>query len=236
MTRRPGQHARSVSFVSIKSITPKSLSVFLVPMSILLGIAAASATQTEVAHSLVVDQHYNQPYFTFFLTHITFSLVFPVHLLVLRCIHRKPMSIYLDDIRAVISNQLGEDHHTPWTGIAWKWTTKISGLTMLISAPALSWFVAMLFTSALDVTAIYASSAFFAYFFSMILLKQPLSRVTLGSIFLAFSGVLVISLAGDGEEGGAGQPSNRTLGDLVMLFGQYEIRAECSILVFADEG
>lgn len=77
----------------------------------------------------------------------------------------------------------------------------------------------MLFTSALDVTAIYASSAFFAYFFSMILLKQPLSRVTLGSIFLAFSGVLVISLADDGDGGGEGAPRNRTLGDLVMLLG-----------------
>jgi drug/metabolite transporter (DMT)-like permease len=96
---------------------------------------------------------------------------------------------------------------------------KISGLTWLISIPALSWFVAMLFTSALDVTAIYASSAFFAYFFSMILLKQPLSRITLGSIALAFAGVLVISLAGEGE-GGEGAPSNRSLGDIVMLFGK----------------
>jgi drug/metabolite transporter (DMT)-like permease len=52
----------------------------------------------------------------------------------------------------------------------------------------------------------------------MILLKQPLSRVTLGSIFLAFAGVLVISLAGDGDAGDRA-PSNRTMGDIVMLFG-----------------
>lgn len=221
-TRSRPRHDRTVSFASIRSISPKALSDFLVPMAILLGIAAASATQTEVAHSLVVDRHYNQPYFTFYLTHITFSLVFPIHLLVLTIIHRIPISGYLDDIRAVISNQLGEDHHTPWRGIAWKWSVKISGLTWLISLPALAWFVAMLFTSALDVTAIYASSAFFAYFFSMVLLKQPLSRITLGSIALAFSGVLVISLAGGAEEEGegVGAPSNRTLGDLVMLFGE----------------
>jgi len=124
----------------------------------------------------------------------------------------------------VISNQLGEDHHTPWSGIAWRWTVKISGLTWLISVPALSWFVAMLFTSALDVTAIYASSAFFAYFFSMLLLKQPLSRITLGSIFLAFSGVLVISLA-DGESGGERAPSNRSLGDIIMLFGKSNLES-----------
>lgn len=224
MTPRP-QHARGVSFASIKSIaaSPAAESNFLVPMSILLGIAAASATQTEVAHSLVVDRHYNQPYFTFFLTHITFSLVFPIHLVCLTVINGIPISHYMDDIRAVISNQLGEDHHASWREIAWKWSVKISGLTWLISLPALSWFVAMLFTSALDVTAIYASSAFFAYFFSMILLKQPLSRITLGSIALAFSGVLVISLAGDdeGEDAGDGAPSNRTLGDIVMLFGMF---------------
>lgn len=218
MVSRPGQHARTLSYISIKSVKPSDLKGFLVPLSILIGIAAASATQTEVAHSLVVDQKYNQPYFTFFLTHITFALVCPIHLLVLTVVHRIPISTYLDDIRAVISNQLGEDHHTPWSGIAWKWIVKISGLTWLISLPALSWFVAMLFTSALDVTAIYASSAFFAYFFSMILLKQPLSRVTLGSIFLAFSGVLVISLAGEGDDGDRA-PSNRSLGDIIMLFG-----------------
>jgi len=167
---RPG-HGRSISHISIKTITPSDLKGFLLPLSVLLGIAAASAAQTEVAHSLVVDQKYNQPYFTFFLTHITFALVCPIHLLVLSAVHRIPISTYLDDIRAVISNQLGEDHHTPWSGIAWRWIVKISGLTWLISIPALSWFVAMLFTSALDVTAIYASSAFFAYFFSMLLLK-----------------------------------------------------------------
>ena len=220
---RPGQHGRSISYISIKTITPSDLKGFLLPLSVLLGIAAASAAQTEVAHSLVVDQKYNQPYFTFFLTHITFALVCPIHLLVLSAVHRIPISTYLADIRAVISNQLGEDHHTPWSGIAWRWIVKISGLTWLISIPALSWFVAMLFTSALDVTAIYASSAFFAYFFSMLLLKQPLSRITLGSIFLAFSGVLVISLA-DGESGGERAPSNRSLGDIIMLFGKSKLR------------
>jgi drug/metabolite transporter (DMT)-like permease len=219
MVSRPGHHARTLSYISIKSITPSDVKSFLVPLSILLGIAAASAAQTEVAHSLVVDQKYNQPYWTFFLTHTSFALVCPIHLVILSLIHRIPISAYIDDIRAVISNQLGEDHHTPWSGIAWKWTIKIAGLTWLISLPALAWFVAMLFTSALDVTAIYASSAFFAYFFSMILLKQPLSRVTLGSIFLAFAGVLVISLAGDGDAGDRA-PSNRSMGDIIMLIGK----------------
>jgi hypothetical protein len=129
-------HGRSISHISIKTITPSDLKGFLLPLSVLLGIAAASAAQTEVAHSLVVDQKYNQPYFTFFLTHITFALVCPIHLLVLSAVHRIPISTYLDDVRAVISNQLGEDHHTPWSGIAWRWTVKISGLTWLISIPA----------------------------------------------------------------------------------------------------
>jgi drug/metabolite transporter (DMT)-like permease len=84
----------------------------------------------------------------------------------------------------------------------------------------------MLYSPAIDITAIYATSAFWAYFFSMILLKQPLSRVTVGSIGLAFSGVVVLSLdgigeAGEGEGKGEGGGRGRAFGDLVMMFGEY---------------
>jgi drug/metabolite transporter (DMT)-like permease len=53
----------------------------------------------------------------------------------------------------------------------------------------------------------------------MVLLKQPLSRVTVGSIGLAFAGVVVLSLDGISKESSAGAP-NPVLGDIVMLFGK----------------
>jgi hypothetical protein len=91
-------------------------------------------------------------------------------------------------------------------------------LTLLVSVPALAWFVAMVYSPAMDITAIYATSSFHAYFFSMLLLKQPLSRTTVGSIALAFAGVIVLSLAGSEVDDGGGA-SNRFLGDVVMMGG-----------------
>lgn len=104
---------------------------------------------------------------------------------------------------------------------------------MLISVPALSWFVAMLYSPAIDITAIYASSAFWAYLFAMLLLGQPLSRVTIGSIGLAFAGVVVLSMDGmsEGEAGGSGTDGEevkvrgRAFGDAIMMFG--ESRLSC---------
>lgn len=84
----------------------------------------------------------------------------------------------------------------------------------------------MLYSPAIDITAIYATSAFWAYFFSMVLLRQPLSRVTVGSIGLAFAGVVVLSMDGMGEGGGEAAEGDdvkvkgRAFGDMIMMFGK----------------
>lgn len=232
MVPKPGLPAHSchpslASFASITSLasftpSPKAIHRLLIPLLILAGIVIASAAQTEVAHHITADLDYNQPYFTFLLTHITFSLVFPLHLAVLYLFRKQTIATYLDGIRHVIAAQVGGHGHSGWKEIGLKWSMKVGWLTLLISVPALSWFVAMVFTSAMDVTAIYATSSFHAYFFSMILLKTPLSRKTVASIVLAFTGVIVISFAGSGgaTEDRSG-PRNRALGDTVMMFGEY---------------
>ena len=109
---------------------------------------------------------------------------------------------------------------------------------MLLSVSALSWFVAVVFTTAMDVTTLYASSSFFAYIFSMLLLKEPLSRITVGSICLAFGGVLLICLAGAGGEEGDETvgASHRVIGDLIMLFGQLSFPPFDSLADVVHEG
>ena len=117
---------------------------------------------------------------------------------------------------------MGLDTNSTWREIAPGWIKKSLGMTFLISLPAMSWFVAVVFTTAMDVTTLYATSSFYAYFFSMLLLKQPLSRVTVASICLAFGGVLVIVFAGasEGDEDQAAGARNRVLGDIVMTGGE----------------
>ena len=92
-----------------------------------------------------------------------------------------------------------------------------------------------------DLTTIYATATFWTYGFSLLLLRTPLSRLILFSIFIAFTGVLIITYSGveesqrhqqQGEEIGSGsgkvddtaptttaEPPHRILGNLIMLFG-----------------
>jgi len=202
-------------------MTPKAVQSLILPILILILIVVASAAQTEIAHHLTTDVGYHQPYFTFFLTHITFALVFPLHLGLLLILRPKPLNHYIDGLRWIIADQLGESSDT-WREIAPVWSKKVTWLTVLISVPALCWFVAVNLTTGLSVTTIYASSSFWTYLFSMLLLKQPLSRVTVGSIALAFAGVVVLSLDGMSKESSVGAP-NPVLGDVVMMFGKSDI-------------
>ena len=190
----------------------------LLPALTLGGIVIASATQTEAAHTLTAEWGYNQPYFTFYITHSTFSLVFPIHLAILAILKPTPWHAYLSDIRLVVADQLRLSPLASWTDVMRAYGRKIIWLTVLISIPALAWFVAMLYSPALDISAIYATSAFWCYLFGMWLLGEKLSRITVGSIALAFAGVIVLSSDGLQEEEET-EGRGRAFGDIVMLIG-----------------
>ncbi|WVW86787.1 hypothetical protein I302_108841 [Kwoniella bestiolae CBS 10118] len=209
------QHLSSSHLPTIS--LPSSSTSLLLPISILIAIVLASAVQTEFAHTLTAKLGYDQPYFTFYLTHSTFALLFPIHLLFLSLTSKIPYPLYIDEIRNVIIDQLEIPKSSTWRDILPIWSRKIAYLTMILSIPALSWYVAMGLSPPVDITAIYSTSAFATYGFSMMLLGQPLSRITMGSIALAFTGVVVISVdgLGDVKEGLMG----RVVGDGIMLFG-----------------
>lgn len=76
----------------------------------------------------------------------------------------------------------------------------------------------MQYSTPVDIASIYATSSFAAYGFSLLLLKETLNKVTIGSIVLAFMGVIVISVDGMGE--GGEEARKRALGDSIMLFGE----------------
>ena len=104
-----------------------------------------------------------------------------------------------------------------------------------------SWYVAVNLTSASDLTAIYNCSAFFAYAFSIPLLKEKLRFDKIFSVAVAIIGVLVVAYGDSaptkhgGHSGGAvggGPPGeetrNRTLGNIIIgigsvLYGLYEV-------------
>ncbi|WOO76893.1 uncharacterized protein LOC62_01G000506 [Vanrija pseudolonga] len=207
---------------------PAHARTFYGPFVVLVGIVLASAWQTEAASYMASTLGFDKPYFSFFVTHASFTLVFPVHLLVL-ALRSGPRGArarakgLLRNLRAVLADQFGTAPR--WRALARPLTRKITPLTLLISAPALCWYIAMAFSPAMDITAIYATSAFHAYFFSLLLLGTRLTRTTVLAIALAFAGVIVLTLDGTspGEMG-----KGRVFGDLVMvvgavLLGLYEV-------------
>lgn len=94
-----------------------------------------------------------------------------------------------------------------------------------------SWYVAVNLTTASDLTAIYNCSAFFAYAFSIPLLKEKLRFDKIFSVVVAIFGVLIV-VYGDGQRKKGSkddsEAAHRLLGNIVIgigsvLYGLYEV-------------
>lgn len=119
-------------------------------------------------------------------------------------------------------------------------------ITTSLTVAGAAWYVAVSMTTASDLTAIYNCSAFFAYAFSIPLLKERLRWGKLGAVGVAIVGVLIVAYwdtepaktgnkSGGGTGGTTGDNSEhnndtdqRALGNLVIgvgsvLYGFYEV-------------
>lgn len=116
-------------------------------------------------------------------------------------------------------------------------------VTCALTVAGGSWYVAVDYTTASDLTAIYNCSAFFAYAFSIPLLHEKLRCDKIVAVAVAIAGVLVVAYGdtspvkhGNKSGGGAGggnappssEASNRTLGNIIIgigsvLYGFYEV-------------
>lgn len=113
-------------------------------------------------------------------------------------------------------------------------------VTCALTVAGGSWYVAVNLTSPSDLTAIYNCSAFFAYAFSVPLLKEKLRWDKSFAVLVAIVGVLIVAY-GDatptkhgGKSGGSvgggeeSEASNRVAGNLIIgvgsiLYGFYEV-------------
>ncbi|KAK7431753.1 hypothetical protein QQZ08_001690 [Neonectria magnoliae] len=101
-------------------------------------------------------------------------------------------------------------------------------ITCSLTVAGLSWYIAVSLTTPSDLTAIYNCSAFFAYVFSVPLLKEPLRLDKSVAVLIAIAGVLVVAY-GDTKPGTQDvEASNRFFGNLVIgvgsvLYGLYEV-------------
>jgi drug/metabolite transporter (DMT)-like permease len=105
-------------------------------------------------------------------------------------------------------------------------------VTTALTVAGGSWYVAVDMTSPSDLTAIYNCSAFFAYVFSVPLLKEPLRVDKSIAVMIAIVGVMIIAY-GDKDDtavdgGEKKEAKNRLAGNIVIgigsvLYGFYEV-------------
>lgn len=117
---------------------------------------------------------------------------------------------------------------------------KTALVTCALTIAGGSWYVAVNMTSPSDLTAIYNCSAFFAYAFSVPMLKEKLRLGKSFAVLVAIIGVLIVAYGDStptkhgGKSGGSvgggeqKEASNRVLGNLIIgvgsvLYGFYEV-------------
>jgi len=163
-------------------------------------------------------------------------LVAPLHLLMLKLlglptgpILEKLRSAFLDqfdDTEGQGDVQIGEPTiFEQWSLRAgfstWKLAKLSTIMAFLIATPALCWYISVPFTSMTDITAIYNSNAFWAYIFTIYLLRTETWELHKAlAVILACVGVVIIAYGDSSsvQETPTG-PASRLFGNLMALAG-----------------
>lgn len=210
------------------------------------------AVQTETAVYIQHHLGWNKAYTMLYLTHGSWSLLWPAQLLILRlqkwnqpwpAFWRRHLQILRSTAQMVEHKTLRptprQIQHSPVPYML-KMTAFV---TCALTVAGGSWYVAVDLTTASDLTAIYNCSAFFAYAFSIPLLHEKVRASKIIAVAIAIAGVLVVAYGdqkpgkhGSKSGGGAGgdkspdssEASNRALGNIIIgigsvLYGFYEV-------------
>ena len=208
--------------------------------------------QTELASYIQHDLGWDKAYCMLYLTHGSWIFLWPLQLAVLRLRRRdqpwprfwqshmrtiRGLALVVEtrDTRAASAGHgLLEYGHSPWPYMA-KTTVFV---TTSLTVAGLSWYLAVSMTTPSDLTAIYNCSAFFAYAFSVPLLKERLRADKMLAVAVAIVGVLVVAYGDGGDsssssssnpaDGDLPNPATRLAGNLIIgagsiLYGLYEV-------------
>lgn len=210
------------------------------------------AVQTETAVYIQHDLNWTKPYCMLYFTHGSWSLLWPVQLVILRlskwnqpwdAFWRRHVSIIKSTAQMIEHRTLHVPSHLQKKSPIPYFIRTTAFVTCALTVAGGSWYVAVDLTTASDLTAIYNCSAFFAYAFAVPLLHEKLRISKVVAVAIAIVGVLVVAYGdqatakhGNKSGGGAGGPSapddseanNRALGNIIIgvgsvLYGFYEV-------------
>jgi drug/metabolite transporter (DMT)-like permease len=198
--------------------------------------------QTELAAYVQQELGWNKAYCMLYLTHGSWSLLWPVQLLILRVqkwnmpwqtFWRRHVYLLRSTVHMIRSQDLDVPRQVMNTS-PWPYLVKTTAfITSALTIAGLSWYLAVDMTSPSDLTAIYNCSAFFAYAFSVPLLKEKLRLDKSFAVVIAIVGVMVVAYGDSKDEEGEGNVHDHTagtrlLGNLIIgagsvLYGLYEV-------------
>ncbi|KAF7713148.1 Solute carrier protein, family 35 member F3/F4 protein [Penicillium ucsense] len=240
-TRRPTIQSRNSEYDATQATRKK----YIIAAGFLLLSLASFVVQTETAVYIQHELHWDKPYCMLYITHSSWSLLWPFQLLILRIQKRKlsweafwRRHVYLVKTTAqMVQSQdvhlTSRDSHRSPVPYMVKTTAFV---TTALTIAGGSWYLAVNLTTASDLTAIYNCSAFFAYAFSIPLLNDKLRLDKILSVCVAIIGVLIVAYgdrpskaAPDGSaKAGDTEAQNRLLGNIIIgigsvLYGLYEV-------------
>ncbi|RFU33356.1 hypothetical protein B7463_g3010, partial [Scytalidium lignicola] len=206
--------------------------------------------QTETAVYIQHELKWDKAYCMLYLTHGSWSLLWPFQLLILRLqkwnmpwetFWRRHVYLVRTTAQMVETQELVvprlQQSPVPYM------LRMTAFVTCALTVAGGSWYVAVNMTSPSDLTAIYNCSAFFAYAFSVPILKEKLRLDKSLAVVVAIIGVLIVAYGdatptkhggksggsvGGGPTGEEEEASNRVLGNLIIgvgsvLYGFYEV-------------
>ncbi|KAH6609574.1 hypothetical protein Trco_002920 [Trichoderma cornu-damae] len=235
MTRRSTMRSRSPGQLAASSARKKyTYAAFFLVLSLV-----AFCVQTELSAYIQGDLGWDKAYCMMFFTHSSWVLMWPAQLLILR-LQKRDMpweAFWRRHMQLVKSTALMVELQTldvfglqrPTAKSVRYLARTTAFITTALTVAGLSWYVAVSLTTPSDLTAIYNCSAFFAYAFSVPLLKEPLRLDKSLAVIIAIAGVLVVAYGDTGsKQGGGVDAGSRFLGNVVIgigsvLYGLYEV-------------
>lgn len=199
--------------------------------------------QTELSAYIQQDLGWDKAYCMLYLTHGSWAMLWPAQLLILRIQKRHvPWPAFWRRHTELLHSTaiMVQDQTLDWARPRAHYRISpifhiirtTAFVTSALTVAGFSWYVAVNMTTPSDLTAIYNCSAFFAYVFSVPLLKEPLRLDKSLAVLVAIAGVLIVAY-GDttpGEDGAAHQKAagERLTGNLIIgvgsvLYGLYEV-------------
>ncbi|KAI0473208.1 NADP-dependent oxidoreductase domain-containing protein [Xylariaceae sp. FL0804] len=206
--------------------------------------------QTEAGRYVQHTLGWNKAYCMLYFTHGSWALLWPAQLLILRVQQRHtPWPVFWRRHLALLRSTAQMVAHQSLDVVPQRGRARLGSplgyilrttalTTSTLTIAGLSWYVAVNMTSPSDLTAIYNCSAFFAYAFSVPLLKEKLRLDKSVAVLIAIAGVLVVAYgdskpaddtAGAGAESpAASEAGSRFLGNMIIgagsvLYGLYEV-------------